>query len=379
MDKNIIFENFNDIYIPIYNPNQTYVQPGMHFVNNGEKNEMFDGLIELIKSRYNEEIKVGRYDFSVFYEGDHRRYRCHVNPSINGNYVNARRMPEKAWTLDECFETQDSNVKTYLKEYLLSNRLSKGGLILVCGTPGNGKSTTCAAIVYDRLKKLGGHCNTVEDPVEMPLHGSIGDKGYCIQREIYGKESFSEAVRDTLRGYPTNVNNILLIGEIRDAGTAELVIRAAIDGRLVVSTVHAESVVAAIRQLLSHASKSSLGKDQAEDLLANSLRAVIHQNLIGKTGLALETLFDTDSVAGSIREGSANLNQLENEISRQAINISKGEPVIPRDLESSKKMRKKIRRQINKQKDPEIKKVINKEKTEIKNQPAKKKKFLIFG
>ncbi|TOJ22794.1 type II secretion system protein E, partial [Vibrio parahaemolyticus] len=56
----------------------------------------------------------------------------------------------------------------------------------------------------------------------MPLHGKIGESGYCIQREVSGSESFEDALRDTLRGYPTASNNILLLGEVRDPTVAEL-------------------------------------------------------------------------------------------------------------------------------------------------------------
>lgn len=370
-----VFNEFNDIYIPVNNIGGAYVQPGMEFVQKGDTDPKFKDLIDVILKRYQDELEAGRDDFSVYFEGDGRRYRCHVNPSIQGHYVNARRMPEDVWELSQCFAKQDEKTGEFLLKYLLNDRLSKGGLVLVCGTPGNGKSTTCSAIVQDRLRKLGGHCNTVEDPVEMPLHGSQGDRGYCIQREIYGKESFAGAVRDTLRGYPTNVNNILLIGEIRDSETAELVIRAAIDGRLVVSTVHAESVVAGVRKLLSYASKSELGKEQAEDLLSVSLRAVIHQDLIGKTGLNLEVMYDTDAVAGALKDGSGNLNQLENEINRQAITISKGEKLLMRNLDSSKKLRVEMRRKFDRAKDKEL---ATPKKKEIKKQNRKPKKK-IFG
>ena len=106
------------------------------------------------------------------------------------------------------------------------------GLILVTGATGSGKSTTLAAVVDHINRTRRQHIVTIEDPIEV-LHPDRG----CIvnQREVgLDTASFGEALRRALRQDP----DVILIGELRDAETAQTAMQAAESGHLVLSTLH---------------------------------------------------------------------------------------------------------------------------------------------
>ncbi len=138
------------------------------------------------------------------------------------------------------------------------------GLVLVTGPTGSGKTTT----LYGALSELNTpekKIITVEDPVEyrlprisqVQLHEKIG-------------LTFSTVLRATLRQDP----DILLIGEIRDSDSAEIALRAAMTGHLVLSTLHTNDAVTSALRLLD------MGVDPY--LVASSLKAVIAQRLVRK-------------------------------------------------------------------------------------------------
>ena len=126
--------------------------------------------------------------------------------------------------------------------------------------------------------------------------------------------------------------------------------------------------------------------------MATGLRVVLHQTIIGKTGFAIESLFDTDMVSGIVREGVEHLSQLENEVSRQEINIMKGNRVEVRDLNSSRSMRKRSapKPSSNKKNESEIESKKNKKSMSVqgelkekgtskkKNKENKPKKYIFF-
>ncbi|PJF38438.1 MAG: type II secretion system protein E, partial [Phototrophicales bacterium] len=143
--------------------------------------------------------------------------------------------------------------------------------------PGNGKSTTCASLISERLRRHAGICVTVEDPPEMPLHGRHG-KGLCLQREVGINSTFEACVIETLRAYPTQVNSILMIGEVREPSTASLALNASIDGRLVIVTLHASSIVHSIQRICTIASEN-MAERAARELLSSGLRLCIHQKI----------------------------------------------------------------------------------------------------
>lgn len=113
--------------------------------------------------------------------------------------------------------------------------LEKSGIILIGGTVSSGKTTTVAAMIRTMNESVPKHILTIEDPVEY-LHE---DKQCLIQQREIGQdaESFSSALKFVVRQSP----DVIVIGEMRDAESFSFALSAAEVGRLVISTVHAQS------------------------------------------------------------------------------------------------------------------------------------------
>jgi type II secretory ATPase GspE/PulE/Tfp pilus assembly ATPase PilB-like protein len=130
-----------------------------------------------------------------------------------------------------------AEVVAELEHFLRQN----AGLLLLTGPAGSGKTTTIYACLRF-LAELGGrHVITMEDPVEQVLPG-------VMQTEVAEARglTFAVAARHLLRQDP----QVLVIGEIRDDETASLVVRAALTGHLVISTLHAGSCQGVFERLL---------------------------------------------------------------------------------------------------------------------------------
>lgn len=136
------------------------------------------------------------------------------------------------------------------------------GLVLVTGPTGSGKSTTLyGAINY--LNKEDVNILTAEDPVEYSINGI----GQVQIRDDIGL-TFAAALRSFLRQDP----EIILVGEIRDAETADIATKAALTGHLVLSTLHTNSAVGAITRLIN------MGLPRY--LVSNALSCVVAQRLL---------------------------------------------------------------------------------------------------
>ncbi|KAF5054588.1 Type II/IV secretion system protein [anaerobic digester metagenome] len=138
------------------------------------------------------------------------------------------------------------------------------GIILVAGPTGSGKTTTLYAYLNE-LNKINKNIITVEDPVEYKIYG-INQ----LQANSKIGLSFASGLRSILRQDP----DIIMIGEIRDEETAEIAVRAAITGHLVISTIHTNDAPSAIIRLQDMGIKTFL--------VAASLRGVISQRLVKK-------------------------------------------------------------------------------------------------
>lgn len=136
------------------------------------------------------------------------------------------------------------------------------GLILVTGPTGSGKTTTLYGALQE-LNTVGKKIITVEDPVEYRLH-RINQVQINPKIEL----SFAKVLRAALRQDP----DILLVGEIRDHETAEIALRAAMTGHMVLSTLHTNDAVSSAMRLVDMGAEGFLA--------ATALRAVVAQRLV---------------------------------------------------------------------------------------------------
>lgn len=164
---------------------------------------------------------------------------------------------------------------------------STGGLILISGATGSGKSTTVAALLTAVNDSRNAHVVTIEDPIEY-VH--TRNKAVFSQREIgVDTGSFAAGVRDAMRQRP----DIIVIGEIRDRETAEQALIAGESGHLVIGTLHANSVPGTISKMLGFF--NSQEREAKEAAMEATVIGVINQTLIpnkndGGAALAIEFL-----------------------------------------------------------------------------------------
>ncbi len=172
------------------------------------------------------------------------------------------------------------------------------GLVLVTGATGSGKTTTLAAMLDEINRTRRQHIVTIEDPIEV-LHYDQG----CIvnQREVgLDTESFVQALRRVLRQDP----DVILIGELRDAETAQVALQAAESGHLVFSTMHtldAAETVSRMVEFFPHEKQA-----QVISILAGVLRGVVSQRLLPRRGggriPAVEVMVTNARISELIRE-----------------------------------------------------------------------------
>lgn len=307
--------SLKELFVNESNIDQSLVYPGaVSFV------EFFDNSELVHKSLVDDFAAKNRSEFSIIIDG--HRFRAVKFPSVSGNYYMLRKMPVAIPEIDTL------GIPKAIIEYITSKKILSGGLILIVGTPGNGKTTTCASLVSRRLNLFGGVCISIEDPAEMPLHGFHG-KGLCIQREIDNENFFGPAIRDAMRAYPSQTGCMMQIGEIRDDEAATLALRSSIDGRVVISTMHASGVYEAVQRLISMAAKQ-MGKDEARSLISSGLKAVVHQTIINGV-LCVKPLLTTSSVRGILVNTEIPLSNLINEAKQQANCIHRNIPIFKKE------------------------------------------------
>jgi twitching motility protein PilT len=175
------------------------------------------------------------------------------------------------------------------------------GLVLVTGATGSGKTTTLAAMIDYMNRNRKQHIITIEDPIEIlhPDHNSIVN-----QREVgLDTESFGQALRRALRQDPDTI----LIGELRDAETAQTALQAAESGHLVMSTLHTIDAAETVARMVEFFPPEK--QEVIRAILAGVLRGVVSQRLLPKLDggrvAAVEVMVMNARIADLIREGRA--------------------------------------------------------------------------
>lgn len=186
--------------------------------------------------------------------------RVSILPTVNGEKVVIRILDKSAFNVDK-------STLGILEDDLekINNIISKPhGIVLVTGPTGSGKSTTLYSLLKD-LNREDKNIITIEDPVEFSMDG-INQVNVNTKAGL----TFASGLRSILRQDP----DIVMLGEIRDSETAEIAVRAAITGHLVLSTIHTNDAPSSIVRL----------KDMglAPYLVSSALVGIIAQRLIRK-------------------------------------------------------------------------------------------------
>ena len=187
--------------------------------------------------------------------------RVNTLPTIYGEKVNMRLLATEDAAL---ITLPDLGMPEHLFKQFSRIIKAPNGIILVTGPTGSGKSTTLYAVLSE-LNKPNVNITTVEDPVEKQIFGVNQ-----VQTNAKAGLTFASGLRAILRQDP----DIVMIGEIRDTETAEIAIRAAITGHLVLSTLHTNDAASSIIRLID------LGV--ASYMVASSVNCVVAQRLVKK-------------------------------------------------------------------------------------------------
>jgi general secretion pathway protein E len=194
-------------------------------------------------------LRVGRSEIDV---------RVATMPTQHGESAAVRLLPRDRGLLELSKLGLSSRDETTLRHLLALPH----GMIVITGPTGSGKTTTLAtmlSILNETTRKI----LTIEDPVEYEIPG-------INQSQV--KPSIGLTFATALRAFVRQDPDVIMVGEIRDAETANIAIHAALTGHLVLTTLHTETAAAAVPRLLD------LGVEGF--LLKSTLRAVIAQRLV---------------------------------------------------------------------------------------------------
>lgn len=217
------------------------------------------------------------------------------------------------------------------------------GLILLAGPVSQGKTTTACSLLLQYLRAFGKTAVTIEDPPEMKLNGRHGKFGLCLQRALEAGETFGSALVDSMRQTP----RFIFVGEMRRPEDASEVLRTAISGHVVISTIHAGDPIEAINSLIKLVAAKDGSPEYAREQVANGLSAVIHQRLHRvkhpdgkyKKHLEITPLFmglSDSKERTTIRDG--NVGQLGSSLDRQRELIKQNaDPVLPEGFLKNRK------------------------------------------
>ncbi len=224
-------------------------------------------LINKIKIRSKLDISEKRLPQDGRIQYDDFDIRVSILPTLHGEKIVLRILGQDASSLS----IDNLGFSGLEKKYYLEGIKKPNGIILISGPTGSGKTTT----LYATLKMLNDEKRnivTVEDPIEYTLDGI---------NQVQLKESIGLTFASALRSFLRQDPDVIMLGEIRDAETAQMAIRAALTGHLVLSTIHTNSAWGTISRLIDMGVPSFL--------LANTINSSVAQRLVRKLCVECKT------------------------------------------------------------------------------------------
>lgn len=325
------FHSITDFYLPAENPTYGLYYPGPELIMN---NKLLGDFARVLLDETLQLNPKTHFNLEFVFNGRRIIIRGHSIESTEGKVFIYRRLPSYIPKFEEL------QIPDKISEILLSERLNSGGLVIVAGETGQGKSTTAGAMISYRLRHFGSFCLTIEDPVELPLQGFYENdkdpslKGVCFQTNIE-EDGIFDAIKSSMRCYPSINSSILFLGETRDPIMASEVLKVAANGHLVVTTMHGADINSSLRRFLTLASSVPNANEQEVRLLFSTVfRLLVHQRLDklpnGKKKIRPQVLFSpshTSPVANRLR-GNGNLDLLATEIAHQNQQIQQGNSIL---------------------------------------------------
>ncbi|MCH2145537.1 MAG: GspE/PulE family protein [Phycisphaerales bacterium] len=200
------------------------------------------------------------------FEGRKVDIRVSTVPTLYGESVVMRILDKSSIQLDLVTLGMSEEHRTTMDKLIAKPH----GLVLVTGPTGSGKTTTlyaCLSKLYDPRKKI----ITIEDPVEYEL-GGINQIPVNPKRGL----TFATGLRSILRQDP----DVIFVGETRDAETIDIVIRSALTGHLVFSTLHTNDALSSVGRMMDMGAEPYLAASVLEGLLAQRLGRRICQHCL---------------------------------------------------------------------------------------------------